>query len=249
MIDFHCHLDLYPKPDEVIARASKAGIYVLSVTTTPKAFPGTKRLAAGQKRIRTALGLHPQLAHERHTELGLFDLMLPETNYVGEIGLDGSAPFKKHMNIQTRVFRHILNSCQAADGRTLSIHSRGAAGRVLDALEEFPGSGLAILHWFSGSMKELERAVAIGCWFSVGPAMTSSAAGRERVESMPQDRVLLETDGPFAMQGGKSMEPIHASRAIGVLADAWNFSIPETKNQLRSNLKNLGTRPQSFCQE
>ena len=65
MIDFHCHLDLFPDPQRVAAEAEAAGIYVLSVTTTPKAFRQTAALAKGKRHIRTALGLHPQLAHER----------------------------------------------------------------------------------------------------------------------------------------------------------------------------------------
>ena len=113
MMDFHCHLDLYDKPKEVIRSSEQEGIYILSVTTTPRAFPGTKRMAARAPRIRTALGLHPQLASERYTELKLFDLMLPETDYVGEIGLDGSREFKSSLDIQRTVFRHILSNVSA----------------------------------------------------------------------------------------------------------------------------------------
>ena len=38
MIDFHCHLDLYPKPSTVIREIAKRGTFVLAVTTTPKAW-------------------------------------------------------------------------------------------------------------------------------------------------------------------------------------------------------------------
>lgn len=82
MIDFHCHLDLYPKPQAIIERADLSGVYVLSVTTIPKAWLGTKRLAKGRRRIRTALGFHPELAHERYSELGLFDTLVDEAPYV-----------------------------------------------------------------------------------------------------------------------------------------------------------------------
>ena len=76
MIDFHCHLDLYPDPVAVVEQCSKDGTYVLSVTTTPSAWLGTKRLALHAPRIRTALGLHPQIAHERIRELSLFDTLI-----------------------------------------------------------------------------------------------------------------------------------------------------------------------------
>lgn len=38
----------------------------------------------------------------------------------------------------------------------------------------------------------------MGCWFSVGPAMLQGARGTELVARMPRDRVLTESDGPFA---------------------------------------------------
>lgn len=48
MIDTHCHLDLYPKPGTVIAEADKRGMFVIAVTTTPKAFLGNIRMTEGK---------------------------------------------------------------------------------------------------------------------------------------------------------------------------------------------------------
>ena len=53
------------------------------------------------------LGLHPQLAHERRSELGLFDSFINEARYVGEIGLDGTPDFRKHWQDQVAVFEHV----------------------------------------------------------------------------------------------------------------------------------------------
>ncbi|MGV8691344.1 TatD family hydrolase, partial [Pseudomonas aeruginosa] len=128
----HCHLDLYPDPFKVAEECRQRGTYVLSVTTTPKAWEGTCRLAEGSPRIQTALGLHPQISHQRHQELALFDALLPNTKYVGEIGLDGGSGFKEHWEIQLKVFRHILNSVNQAGGRIMTIHSRASAAAVLD---------------------------------------------------------------------------------------------------------------------
>jgi len=54
-IDMHCHLDLYPDPFKISEECKNRGTYVLSVTTTPKAWDGTNRLADGNPHIRTAL--------------------------------------------------------------------------------------------------------------------------------------------------------------------------------------------------
>ena len=107
-------------------------MYILSVTTTPSAWHGTSTLANGKNRIRTALGLHPQLAHERKSELPLFDDLVMKTRYVGEIGLDGAPEFREHWKDQVEVFEHILKTCSTAGGRILSIHSRRAATRSSD---------------------------------------------------------------------------------------------------------------------
>ena len=242
MIDFHCHLDLFPDPVAVAQECKDRAIYVLSVTTTPSAWDGTRALASAAPRIRTALGLHPQLAHERRNELALFDQLLPKTRYVGEVGLDGSAECKPFWSDQVAVFEHILRRCQLSNGRkVLSIHSRRAASEVLDCLEAFPQAGVPILHWFTGSPRELDRAVWLGCWFSVGPAMLASAKGRALFERMPRDRVLTESDGPFAKIGGVSLRPLEAGTAEG-LASTWGMEPTDARQIVLQNLRLLVDR-------
>ena len=138
MIDFHCHLDLYPDPHAVVRECVARGLHVLSVTTTPSAWAGTAALARNAPRIRTALGLHPQIAHERKGELPLFERLLPENRYVGETGLDGGPEYKCHWQDQVAVFTRILELCEKAGGRILTVHSRRAARPVLDALTAHP---------------------------------------------------------------------------------------------------------------
>ncbi|MFG3594521.1 TatD family hydrolase [Bradyrhizobium sp. RDI18] len=42
----------------------------------------------------------------------------------------------------------------------------------------------------------MQRAAALGCYFSVNAEMTRSDRGRILVTEMPLDRILTETDGP-----------------------------------------------------
>lgn len=239
MIDFHCHLDLYPDPEREVREAEAARVYVLSVTTTPRAWPRTARLAKGHKRIRTALGLHPQLAHERHGELPLFEELLPRVRYVGEIGLDGGPGYREHSAVQSKVFATALKLSADKGGRILTIHSRHAADEVLDHLAAAPSAGVPILHWFSGSAAQLRRAIDAGCWFSVGPAMLRGEKGRALANAMPKDRMLTETDGPFAGAPTKPLRPVDAWQAVRQLAKIWNASEAECGAQLLSNLRAL----------
>ena len=240
VIDFHCHLDLYPKPAEVVERCHQAGTYVLSVTTTPSAWQGTRGLAAKAPRIRTALGFHPQLAHERAREITLFSSLVADARYVGEIGLDGNRDWKVHLPVQKRIFEEILFCCTAVGGRVMSIHSRGAADEVLDLLEQYPAAGTSILHWFTGTKKQLLRAVDLGCWFSVGPAMLKSANGRGLAAAMPRERVLTESDGPFATIAGQPLYPTDTSTALPILAELWQTSMEEVVQVMKEALTTIG---------
>lgn len=241
MIDLHCHLDLYRDPHRVAANCASRGVYVLSVTTTPSAWEGTSALATNAERIQTAIGLHPQLAHERHSELPRFDELLPRTRYVGEVGLDGAPEFRKHWDVQVSVFNHVLASCSKAGGRILSIHSRRASGAVLDQLEAHPNVGIPVLHWFSGSHGDLLRAIELGCWFSVGPAMLRSERGRSLSALMPPNRVLTESDGPFAKADGASIMPWQVDGAVQRLAEIWAVGPSEAERTIHRNLRTLTT--------
>lgn len=242
MIDFHCHLDLFENPDAVASECEKAGVYVLSVTTTPKAWRKTSGLAKNRKHIRTALGLHPQLAHERSGELPLLEAFLGETRYVGEIGLDGSPAYRSHAEIQLKVFERVLSASRNGGGRIFTIHSRGAAEAVISTLHRHQCCSTAVLHWFSGTRTELDTATALGCWFSVGPAMLRSEKGRQLAARMPRDRLLTETDGPFAQDGKRPLMPPDVRMAVTQIAKLWSTSEQDVERQLNINLKELLSR-------
>ncbi|MBN9607417.1 MAG: TatD family hydrolase [Actinomycetales bacterium] len=235
MIDFHCHLDLFAQPASVAEKIQAGNFGALSVTTTPAAWRGTEQLAEGNSKIRTALGLHPQLAQERRGEIELFRALLPETAFVGEVGLDGSPELKSTWDDQVAVFDGVLGHCASEGGRLLSIHSRRAVGPTLAALERSPGAGRPILHWFSGSFRELEKAIEFGCWFSIGPGMLSSARGRALALAMPRARLLLETDGPFVLDGGLPAVPWKLDRVVQRLSQLFQESDSAIAALIESN--------------
>ena len=239
MIDFHCHLDLYPDPAAVVAECRARNIYVLSVTTTPAAWQGTRALSGDVPRIRTGLGLHPQLVAQRKRELPLLLRLLQEARYIGEIGLDATPEFRSSLPDQLEVFTSILRECANAGGRILSIHSRRATTQVLDALARYPSAGVPVLHWFSGTERELSEAIKLGCWFSVGPTMLRTDKGKRLVQHMPRERLLTESDGPFANLHGRSALPWDVASAVTVLAGMWSLSEESAADALLSNLRRL----------
>ena len=157
--------------------------------------------------MRAALGLHPQLVSERADELQLWEQYLPNARYVGEVGLDASPRFYKSFDLQKRVFERVLRACAGRGEKILTLHSVRAVGAVLDMLEMYlpPTKGKVVLHWFTGTKAEAQRACDLGCYFSINGEMLKNDRHRKTVASLPLDRLITETDGPFTRS--HSQEP------------------------------------------
>lgn len=96
-----------------------------------------------------------------------------------------------------------------------------------------------MLHWFSGSKSELDRAIKLGAWFSVGPAMLASSKGRQLVGAMPRSKIVTESDGPFATIGAEPIGPNDMFKAEKTLAEIWKIPDSESKSQVYENFKKL----------
>lgn len=246
LVDFHCHLDLYPDHPAAVRESDEAGVFTLAVTTTPKAWPRNNELAQATRHVRAALGLHPQLVAERASELALWDVYLSETRYVGEVGLDAGPRFYKSFDLQKQVFQHVLQRCAEAGDKIITVHSIRAAKAVLDLIEAYlpPTKGKVVLHWFTGSKAEAKRALELGCYFSVNAAMLDNERHSSMVAAIPLDRLLTETDGPFTKTDERPSKPADVavvveslSRIHGVAASALAATV---RNNLRSLLETNG---------
>lgn len=243
LIDFHCHLDLYRDFAAAIAECERLGIYTLTVTTTPKAWQRNRELTEKTQYIRVALGLHPQLVSERAEELELWEKYLPQTRYVGEVGLDAGPRFYRSLDQQKRIFECVLRSCAEAGGKILSVHSVRAATAVLDMIETYLPSirGQVVMHWFTGSQAEARRAVKMGCYFSINHEMLQKERSRELVMTLPVDRLLTETDGPFTQFQGRPAQPSDIAHTVTKLAQVRGIENSEMAASIRANLRRLLT--------
>lgn len=241
LVDFHCHLDLYPDFEQAVDRSERAGVFTLTVTTTPKAWRRNVEITAPTKHVRAALGLHPQLVGERANEIGLWEKLLPETRYVGEVGLDAGPRFYNSFDAQKKVFAHVLQACAEAGGKILSLHSVRSAKAVLDMVETHlpPDRGRVVLHWFTGSAADARRAADLGCYFSVNEQMLEKEGKATFLRSLPRDRILTETDGPFTRAGPRAAEPIDAGRAIASLSRHFGMTEAAASILVLANLRNL----------
>lgn len=219
MHDAHCHIDLYRSYREELAAIAQSRQSTIAVTNAPSVFDAMVRLASGNPFVYPAIGLHPELAEEREHELALLLGRLDNVRFVGEIGLDYSNRSANRAQ-QRKIFSRILSGCAAYPGKVLSIHSRNAGPDAVELVgDRFPGA--AVLHWFSGTQKVLERALSFGFYFSVNPAMIRSERGRAIVSALPRERVLTESDGPFVDVGGVPARPADVKLVVEYLAKLW----------------------------
>lgn len=241
LVDFHCHLDLYPDPAAAYAGCDRAEVLTLAVTTTPKAWPRNRELAAATRHVRPALGLHPQLVAERSGELALWEEYLPQARYVGEVGLDAGPRFFRSLEKQRQVFERVLRACDRAGGKILTVHSVHAATAVLDMIEaHLPTSrGRVVLHWFTGRAPEARRAIDLGCYFSVNAEMLRKDRLRAVVATLPMDRLLTETDGPFTQSDGRPTKPGDVATAVEELARLHRVEAVALARNIQENLRCL----------
>lgn len=189
--------------------------------------------------IKLAVGLHPWWVSADEgclaEELRAFDGALPETRYVGEVGLDFSKRRIATRNAQLWAFRHIANACAKDGGKVLSIHCVKAYDDVLSILDNSGCfvSCACIFHWFSGSFLQLAQAVDAGCFFSVSARMLETKRGREYAKAIPLQKLLLETDAPAAV------DPEREHPSIPYSYDQMRRQLAETL-QLLSRVRDIG---------
>lgn len=237
LIDCHCHLDRYAHPHVVAAQAASRGVFILSVTNLPSHFRAGLPHAGLLKNVRLALGLHPLLANAHIGERELFEQMLENTSYIGEVGLDFSREGKPTAALQLASFRFVAEKV-SGQRKILSIHSRSAEREVLSLLTEHRITG-SIFHWYSGPLGLIEEIAAAGHYFSVNPSMIASARGKNVVNQIPPDRVLTETDGPYGKARGVPANPWDVETAVDYFSILWRLSRAEVTARINSNFTRL----------
>jgi len=201
VIDSHTHLDLCEPPDaELVAAAEQAGVRRI-VTVGIDGASCRAALAAAEDfpQVYAAVGRHPNSAR------GFDDADLAELAAlaahercvaIGETGLDyyrDTAP----PDDQRRAFAAQIGLARDT-GKPLVIHTRAADDDTLAQLAAEAGGVSVVLHCFSmpDRLAEcVERGYAIS--FAGNVTYKSAADLAEAARTVPEDRLLVETDAPY----------------------------------------------------
>jgi TatD DNase family protein len=234
-VDAHCHVDLYGKDEAaVIDEIEHRRVHTIAVTNAPSVFFHTREVARGRKYLHPAVGLHPELVASHGHELERMWPHLAETRFVGEIGLDYVTSDGSLRRRQRDIFSQVLAHCAEYGDKVLTVHSRRSASDVIASVGD-SFRGRVILHWFSGTLRELEGAICAGFWFSVNPSMIRSRTGQQIVARLPKQRVLTETDGPFVTVGRRPCRPHHVIEVLQGLSRVWRVSLEESTRSVLEN--------------
>lgn len=232
--DAHCHVADFDDPVCAQQNCEQLGITTVCVTVSPAQFDALAALDRPASMV-LAPGLHPQELPAALDQLPRLLALMDQASWVGEIGLDGVDASRETAEAQRRVLRSVLDRCVAV-GRPhqrMTLHSRRTAGRLLDELDG--GFPRAVLHWFSGDAAALERALAERRWFSVNPAMAGSRTGRLILRELPRDRLVYESDGPYAKHDNRPATPWDSAVVVGALARLWATSEDAVADRLNAN--------------
>jgi TatD DNase family protein len=203
--------------EAVIERARAAGVVQMIVTGADLASShAAVQLARQHPRILFATaGVHPHHAAQlRREELAeLRELLLqPEVVAVGECGLDYYRDLSPR-EAQRRAFEWQLEL--AADcGKPLFLHQRDAHADFLGALRQHDAGSLhGVAHCFTGVAAELTDYLELGLSIGITGWFCDERRGAHLaalVGTIPQDRLLLETDAPYLLP--RDLRPVPSLR-------------------------------------
>ncbi|MCW1923195.1 TatD family hydrolase [Luteolibacter arcticus] len=199
--DSHNHLQRFADPARIIAEMRAAGVEGCVVNGTGE--DDWEQVAALAEAfpdfVRPAFGLHPWKAHLASPAWAdMLESHLDRfTNAsVGEIGLDGWVA-DPPLETQRPVFLRQLALARAR-GLPVTIHALKAWDPLFDALKAEPPPERFLLHSFGGSTELAKRLADLGAWFSFSGYFLHPRKAKvlDAFRAVPQDRLLLETDGP-----------------------------------------------------
>lgn len=201
MFDSHIHLDLIENMIPFADACQKNKLGLFAVGTTPQAFERELVFLRGFSNIRVGLGFHPQLIGSGYDDIKLFARLVTKSRYIGEVGLDFSKNYISTREKQIEDFEEIIKLCESIGSKVISVHSLKAVSKVLDVIEKnkMCDTNIYILHWFTGSLSQLKRALQLECYISINPKMIKTKSGQEIIKMIPHNRILIETDAPFGI--------------------------------------------------
>ncbi|OGV75732.1 MAG: DNAase [Methylotenera sp. RIFCSPLOWO2_02_FULL_45_14] len=249
LVDSHCHLnfpELAANLPAIKQSMQDNGVgYALCISVTLPDFPQVLALAETNDHFYASVGVHPD--YENIEEPSVATLLAlanhPKVIAIGETGLDyfrltGDLEWQR-----TRFRNHIRAAIQC--GKPLIIHTRNAAEDTLRIMTEENAQQVGgVMHCFTENLDVALQAIALGFHISFSGIVTFKNAStiKEVAQSVPLDRVLVETDSPYLAPvpyRGKINQPSYVKYVAEEIAKLRGISFEEVSAATTENFFRL----------
>jgi TatD DNase family protein len=256
--DIHSHLN-FPQFDEdrevVIGKMKEQGIWTICVGTDPATSAAAVELAAQHENIFATIGIHPTDSSESFVDSQLSSLAEDlKVVAVGECGLDY---FRLDTDVPSEKIRQrelFIKQIELSLDHNLPlvIHGRPQRGSM-DAYEDI----LTILHsyaqeageklrgdahFFVGSVDIARQFLDLGFTLSFDGPVTFARDYDDVVRYVPQDRIMAETDAPFAApapERGRRNSPLYLPYIVQALAEIRSENVGALNQAMIANAGRL----------
>lgn len=211
------HDSFDPDRAEVIRRAAAAGVTRMVITGSSVASTraAIELVRSDPQRFRCTAGVHPHHAGELN-DAALEELAelaaRPEVVAVGECGLDYFRNFSPRV-AQVEAFRQQLDLAVQLR-KPVFLHQRDAHDEFLIILREYAARLVGgVAHCFTGSADEARAYLDLGLYIGITGWISDERRGlhlREVVRTIPAERLVVETDGPYLLP--RDLDPKPQSR-------------------------------------
>lgn len=261
LFDVHAHLThpkLLPQLDVVLASARAAGLTsIVSNGLNPQDNQAVYELSLREPLVKPAFGLYPVDAvlpemrkagvdYPREAEyeasadeaIAWVSEHIDQAFAVGEIGLDGYWVPEAFWEAQEKAFRALVALAMKAD-KAVIIHTRKRERRALEILREM-GAPRVDWHCFGGKLKLAREIADAGYYLSIPANARRSESFTRMLQTLPRERLLLETDCPYlGPDKERDNEPANVRHTLDYAAELWGTEPAEVELQLAANFKAL----------
>lgn len=251
IIDSHCHLSYKGNVEDinnVIQNANDVDVRkFLNIATDFNEFKNIINISSKYENVYYTLGIHPHEANQT-SDLVIDEIKKyikdPKMLAIGETGLDF---YYNHAEKSTQI-RSLEMHIEAAQETDLPlvIHMRDAENEMIEVFnrkikqKSFNG----VIHCFTGSQRFADKMLDLDFYISASGIITfkKSEMLREVFKTIPDDRVLVETDSPYLSPEplrGKVNQPSHIVHTLKALAHIRNDNFDNLCLKTTNNFNNL----------
>ncbi len=248
-IDSHCHLNfpgLAEDLDAVLANMRANDVSeALCVSVDLASLPQVLELADRRDNLYASVGVHPD--YELETEPTQAELVRlaqhPKVIAIGETGLDYFR-LTGDLEWQRERFRTHIRAAKECS-KPLIIHTRAAAQDTLRIMaEEDAGKVGGVMHCFTENLEVANAAIGLGFHISFSGILTfkSAAMIKEVAQSIPLEKILIETDSPYLApvpHRGKTNQPAFVKYVAEEIARLRNITPDEVGTATSQNFRRL----------